>query len=121
VSDPDSVGATGATLIARWYGSHERRWHDRASLDTIAGRTIGTDMAPRLDVVGLVIKDMAASLAFYPRFGLTFAEGAEAEGHVEAASYEIHLEPRDAFWGQRYASVHDPDGNAVELFASLPG
>lgn len=27
--------------------------------------------------------------------------------------------PFDAFWGQRYASVADPDGNQVDLFASL--
>jgi uncharacterized glyoxalase superfamily protein PhnB len=36
-----------------------------------------------------------------------------------AAGYHSHLEPFDAFWGQRYASVLDPDGNAVELFASI--
>ncbi len=35
------------------------------------------------------------------------------------AGYEAHLEPWDAFWGQRYASVFDPDGNSVELFAAL--
>ena len=28
-------------------------------------------------------------------------------------------EPWDAFWGQRYASVADPDGNVVDLFAPL--
>ena len=28
-------------------------------------------------------------------------------------------EPWDAFWGQRYAQVLDPDGNVVELFAPL--
>lgn len=27
--------------------------------------------------------------------------------------------PFDAFWGQRYATVLDPDGNAVDLFAPL--
>lgn len=27
------------------------------------------------------------------------------------------VEPFDAPWGQRYATVHDPDGNAVDLFA----
>ena len=37
-----------------------------------------------------------------------------------AAGYEGHLEPWDAFWGQRYASVRDPDGNGVDLFAGLP-
>lgn len=36
------------------------------------------------------------------------------------AGYEGHLEPWDAFWGQRYAVVHDPDGNGVDLFAPLP-
>ena len=30
-------------------------------------------------------------------------------------------EPWDAFWGQRYATVLDPDGNNVDLFAPLPG
>lgn len=27
--------------------------------------------------------------------------------------------PWDAFWGQRYASVFDPDGNQVDIFADL--
>ena len=36
------------------------------------------------------------------------------------AGYEGHLAPFDAFWGQRYATVHDPDGNPVDLFAALP-
>jgi catechol 2,3-dioxygenase-like lactoylglutathione lyase family enzyme len=30
-----------------------------------------------------------------------------------------HKEPWDAFWGQRYAQVKDPDGNVVDLFARL--
>jgi len=32
---------------------------------------------------------------------------------------EAVVAPFDAFWGQRYATVHDPDGNAVDLFAPL--
>jgi len=35
------------------------------------------------------------------------------------AGYVGHKEPWDAFWGQRYAIVLDPDGNSVDLFASL--
>ena len=35
------------------------------------------------------------------------------------AGYEGHLAPWDAFWGQRYACLHDPDGNGVDLFAAL--
>ncbi|MCC6404463.1 MAG: VOC family protein [Fimbriimonadaceae bacterium] len=30
-----------------------------------------------------------------------------------------HKKPWDAFWGQRYAQVRDPDGHTVDLFASL--
>jgi catechol 2,3-dioxygenase-like lactoylglutathione lyase family enzyme len=36
-----------------------------------------------------------------------------------AAGYRSHKEPWDAFWGMRYAQVHDPDGNVVDLFALL--
>ncbi|MEU7060648.1 VOC family protein [Streptomyces sp. NPDC046197] len=36
------------------------------------------------------------------------------------AGYHGELEPWDAFWGMRYAVVHDPDGNGVDLFAPLP-
>jgi catechol 2,3-dioxygenase-like lactoylglutathione lyase family enzyme len=35
------------------------------------------------------------------------------------AGAEGHKEPWDAFWGQRYAEVKDPDGNVVDLFARL--
>lgn len=38
---------------------------------------------------------------------------------ITAAGYRSHREPWDAFWGQRYAIVEDPDGNRVSLFASL--
>jgi uncharacterized glyoxalase superfamily protein PhnB len=36
-----------------------------------------------------------------------------------AAGGAGHKEPWDAVWGQRYAQLRDPDGNAVELFAPL--
>lgn len=32
-----------------------------------------------------------------------------------------HQEPFDAPWGHRYATVHDPDGTHVDLYAPLPG
>jgi uncharacterized glyoxalase superfamily protein PhnB len=38
---------------------------------------------------------------------------------VVEAGYEGKKEPYDAFWGQRYANVVDPDGNVVDLFAAL--
>ena len=33
--------------------------------------------------------------------------------------HRSHKEPFDAYWGQRYAQVLDPDGNVVDLFAQL--
>ena len=38
---------------------------------------------------------------------------------LRAAGYDILLEPWDAFWGQRYATVLGPDGIRVDLFAAL--
>jgi uncharacterized glyoxalase superfamily protein PhnB len=60
-----------------------------------------------------------------PGTALAFDCGAPADvdetyAAVVDAGYEGHLEPFDAFWGQRYASLRDPDGNGVELFAALP-
>ncbi|MGW6568120.1 VOC family protein [Streptomyces sp. NPDC054975] len=40
---------------------------------------------PRLDVIGLVVADMAASLAFYRRLGLDIPAEADTQPHVEAA------------------------------------
>ena len=130
-------------------------------------------MTTRLDVVGIVVADMARTLAFYRQLGFDLPASADSEPHVEAglpgglriawdtietirsfdpdwtpptggsrialsfacddpadvdasysrlvaAGWDGHLEPWDAFWGQRYAVLHDPDGNAVDLFAALP-
>jgi uncharacterized glyoxalase superfamily protein PhnB len=41
-------------------------------------------------------------------------------GELLAAGGTKHMEPMDAFWGQRYAQVRDPDGTVVDLYASLP-
>jgi catechol 2,3-dioxygenase-like lactoylglutathione lyase family enzyme len=38
---------------------------------------------------------------------------------VTAEGHEGPLKPYDAPWGQRYATVADPDGNWVDLFAPL--
>lgn len=129
-------------------------------------------MTARLDLIGLVVEDMARSLAFYRMLGFDLPPEADGEPHVEAslrgglriawdtvetvrsfdpgwtpasgghrialafscddaaavdstyaeligAGYDGHKEPWDAFWGQRYAIVLDPDGNSVDLFAAL--
>lgn len=130
----------------------------------------GTTPTVRLDLVGIVVSDMARSLAFYRRLGLEPPEGSDTAPHVEVElpgglrlawdtedvirSFDPHwspaaggqrvslafhcgdpagvdatyaalvadgthgeLEPFDAPWGQRYATVHDPDGTSVDLFA----
>ncbi|GGL82216.1 glyoxalase [Streptomyces fumigatiscleroticus] len=137
------------------------------------GAAYGGRMSARFDAIGLVVSDMAASVAFYRRLGLAFPEGSEDQPHAEAplpgglrllldteetvrsfhpgwqppagggraalalrcdtpaevdavygelvgAGYRGGLGPWDAVWGQRYAVVHDPDGNGVDLFAPLP-
>ena len=129
-----------------------------------------TTMPARLDVIGLVVADMARSLAFYRRLGLEVPGEADQEPHVEVSlpsglrlafdteetirsfdpdwtppsggdrmglaflmetpaavdqiydeltslGYEGYKKPWDAFWGQRYAIILDPDGIAVSLFA----
>jgi uncharacterized glyoxalase superfamily protein PhnB len=53
-------------------------------------------------------------------FGLRSApEVDELFARVVQAGYLGTLEPFDAPWGQRYASVTDPDGTTVDLFAAL--
>jgi len=58
------------------------------------------------------------------RLALAFGVGTPSEvdtlfEKVTAAGYSGLLEPYDAPWGQRYATVADPDGNWVDLFAAL--
>ena len=47
------------------------------------------------------------------------AEVDETFARVVAAGFEAEKEPWDAFWGQRYAQLQDPDGVPVDLYASL--
>src|SRR3954468_16995739 len=44
-----------------------------------------------------------------------------AAGRVAAAGHVVVQEPFDAPWGQRYATVADPDGYRVDLFCPLSG
>jgi catechol 2,3-dioxygenase-like lactoylglutathione lyase family enzyme len=47
------------------------------------------------------------------------AEVDETYERVVAAGFHGEKEPWDAFWGQRYAQLQDPDGVGVDLYASL--
>jgi len=58
------------------------------------------------------------------QLGLAFecaspAEVDEVYARVTAAGFHGEKEPWDAFWGQRYAQLHDPDGVPVDLYAAL--
>lgn len=58
------------------------------------------------------------------RVGLAFLcdtppEVDDRYNEIISAGYRGHVEPFDAPWGQRYATVLDPDGNPVDLFAAL--
>jgi uncharacterized glyoxalase superfamily protein PhnB len=47
------------------------------------------------------------------------AEVDEVYASVVAAGFHGEKEPWDAFWGQRYAQLRDPDGVGVDLYATL--
>lgn len=42
----------------------------------------------------------------------------EVAEKVKNAGFTVVKEPWDAFWGQRYAVVEDPDGYKVDLYAN---
>ena len=59
------------------------------------------------------------------RIALAFDQGSPAAVDrayeaLLAAGVTGHVAPWDAHWGQRYATVLDPDGNSIDLFAALP-
>ncbi len=45
----------------------------------------------------------------------------DAAAQVADAGHTVITAPYDAPWGQRYATVADPDGYRTDLFALLPG
>jgi catechol 2,3-dioxygenase-like lactoylglutathione lyase family enzyme len=47
------------------------------------------------------------------------AEVDEFYARATDAGFDGEKEPWDAFWGQRYAQLRDPDGVPVDLYASL--
>ncbi len=58
------------------------------------------------------------------QLGLAFecaspAEVDEIYARVEAGGVGGEKEPWDAFWGQRYAQLRDPDGVPIDLYAPL--
>lgn len=59
-----------------------------------------------------------------PRVSLAFecAGSADVDRRYQelvAGGAAPHKPPWDAVWGQRYAMLRDPDGNGIDLYASL--
>jgi uncharacterized glyoxalase superfamily protein PhnB len=58
------------------------------------------------------------------QLGLAFECGSPGEvdavyAGMVAGGFHGEKEPWDAFWGQRYAQLEDPDGVPVDLYAAL--
>lgn len=68
-------------------------------------------MNPTMNVIDIAVSDLDAAIVFYRRLGHEELTGAGAAGLQE---------PWDAFWGMRYATVADPAGNEIDLYANLP-
>ncbi len=98
----------------------------------------GVDDAPHVEAdlpggMRLAWDPVATVVSFHPDWtpgqgsiGLAFRCDDPAEvdatfASLVAAGAPAELEPFDAPWGQRYATVADPDGNGVDLYAPLPG
>jgi catechol 2,3-dioxygenase-like lactoylglutathione lyase family enzyme len=47
------------------------------------------------------------------------AEVDEVHARVVAAGFQSEKDPWDAFWGQRYSILIDPDGVRINLYAAL--
>lgn len=60
--------------------------------------------------------------ANHSSFALLCANPGEVDAiakQIEEAGHQIVKAPWDAFWGQRYAVIADPDGYQIDLFAEL--
>jgi uncharacterized glyoxalase superfamily protein PhnB len=45
----------------------------------------------------------------------------EIADRIMKSGFTVVIEPWDAFWGQRYSIVEDPDGYCVDLYAKMEG
>ncbi len=79
-------------------------------------------MFDHIDLIKQIFPDYVAPVGH--RMGLAFKCNSADEVNstfkaVVDAGFDSKVEPFDAFWGQRYATLIDPDGNLVDLFAAL--
>lgn len=120
--------AVVATNMARSVAFYTALGFDFAGVD-IAADHVEPNVAPgqtrlMIDSAELMTKlgGHGAGPATHAQFALLCESPAEVDSlasAVEQAGFEVVTAPWDAFWGQRYATVKDPDGYQVDLFAPL--
>lgn len=80
-------------------------------------------MALELYMLGLVVKDMGASLEFYRRLGVAIPEGSEGKTHVEVkmgSGLTFFLDSNPARWDPNYVSGGAPESTeASEGYRSV--
>ncbi len=82
------------------------------------------DMRLMIDSASLIasITGVAPVPASHSAFALLCDSPAGVDAAAEAVSaagFDVAKAPWDAFWGQRYAILRDPEGYLVDLFAPL--
>jgi catechol 2,3-dioxygenase-like lactoylglutathione lyase family enzyme len=93
-----------------------------ASAD-LGGFELMVDSAASMETFGLA--DAAPQAGPRPGFALAVKVDSPADvdalyAELDAAGHGLH-QPFDAPWGQRYATVTDPDGTKVDIHCWLPG
>jgi catechol 2,3-dioxygenase-like lactoylglutathione lyase family enzyme len=79
-------------------------------------------MALDLYMLGLIVKDMGASLAFYQRLGLAIPEGGEKLSHVEVKmgnGLTFFLDSRPSRWDAQFVRKADPAAAPAESYPSV--
>lgn len=74
------------------------------------------------DVIRQFEPDLPSPVRQRVVFAFRCANAADVDAtyaRVVDAGFEGKREPWDAFWGQRFAYLRDPDGNTVGLFAPI--
>ncbi len=69
-------------------------------------------MGLELYMVGLIVKDMAASLEFYRQLGLDIPPGSEGRTHVQikmASGLTLFLDSRPSRWDPGYEEQSEPE------------
>ncbi|ANZ95342.1 glyoxalase [Brochothrix thermosphacta] len=70
----------------------------------------------KLDMVGIIVKDMKASLAFYRALGFSFPDNAEKEAYVEVDQGGVRLSfNTEEMVTPLFGELEKPKGQRIEL------